>query len=223
MSDEKRQTRLLPFRLRRTTNTPGGAARATDDGAEDFAADAELTTLLRAWDAPPPDARAHARLLADFRASVERVPLWRRAFAAELRVPLPLAACAALALLVSFFALGTRAWTRTAAAPPESSKTEAAQPVVKVVEVPVVEERVVTRTVYVEKKERTGGRSVLSKPDAAVLSTASDTSAQTEAEQPRQAKQGTQAGYFTGVNMEDFQPADEVKIRIVKRGSTDEK
>ena len=46
MSDEKRQTRLLPFRLRRGV-TPRPAA---DSGAaEDFSADAELTALLRAW------------------------------------------------------------------------------------------------------------------------------------------------------------------------------
>jgi hypothetical protein len=219
MSDEKRQTRLLPFRLRRTAS----ASRGTDEGAEDFAADPELTALLRAWDAPPQDTHARARMLADFRARRHRAPLWRRVFAVELRVPLPVATCAALALLVSFFALGTRAWTHNAVAPPESAKTEA-QPVVKVVEVPVVEERVVTRTVYVEKKERAGVRGVLSKPDASGLSAASDTDARREPEQQHQrANQGTQAGYFTHVDMEDFQPADELKIRIVKRGSTDEK
>src|SRR5215207_736022 len=104
MSNEKRQTRLLPFRLRRAARAEAGA-----DGAEDFSADAELTALLRTWDVPARDAGARARLLADFRASVRPVPLWRRALAAQVRVPLPVAACAAVALLGSLYALGARA------------------------------------------------------------------------------------------------------------------
>ena len=214
MSDEKRQTRLLPFRLRRATQARRGAL----DGAEDFSADAELSALLRAWEAPPPDPRARQRLLADFRASARRAPLWRRALSKELRVPLPVAACAALALFVSLFALGARA--RTGALPP-ASKTEAPPTVLKVVEVPVVQERVVTRTVYVEKKQRGAARAASSQePPGEAL--ASEPEAKERAE-PRAAEQAKQTGYFTRVDMEDFQPADEMKIKIVRRGKADEK
>jgi hypothetical protein len=215
MSNEKRQTRLLPFRLRRAgaTRRDAGGER---DAAKDCAADAELTVLLRAWEAPPPSADARARLLADFRAANTRPPFWRRAFAAELRVPLPVAACAVFALLLSLFALGTRALTRPA---PIESKPEASS-ALKVVEVPVVRERVVTRTVYVEKKERGAGRGVLGRTNAREA-VASEAGAQ---EKPlRAATQATPAGYFTRVDMADYQPADEVKIRIVKRGRADEK
>src|SRR5689334_9010592 len=104
MSDEKRQTRLLPFRLRRAARTD---SRGRD--VEDFSADAELTALLRTWAAPAPEAGARARLLADFRASVGRAPLWRRALSAQVRVPLPVAACMGLLLLGSLYLLGTRA------------------------------------------------------------------------------------------------------------------
>src|SRR5829696_8194277 len=148
MSDEKRQTRLLPFRLRRAPRADAGA-----DGAEDFSADAELTALLRTWDVPPRDAGARSRLLADFRASVRPVPLWRRALTAQVRVPLPVAACAALVLLGSLYVHGARS---TVGVEPSAARTEARPAAARVVEVPVVQERVVTRTVYVEKKGRGG-------------------------------------------------------------------
>ncbi|HJQ33993.1 MAG TPA: hypothetical protein VJ866_17565 [Pyrinomonadaceae bacterium] len=233
MSDEKRQTRLLPFRRRRAARF-GAKDFAVSDGVEDFAgalgdedrsADAELTALLRAWEAPQQSADARARLLADFRAVAPARPLWRRALTAELRVPLPVAACAALALFASLFALGVRGWTRTA--PVEASKTTDAPAEVKVVEVPVVQERVVTRTVYVEKKERAAVRispqQVPSREDAreALAQGSAREGREAAAEPP--AKKESNAGYFTRVNMEDFQPADEVKIRIVSRGGTDER
>ena len=110
MSDEKRQTRLLPFRLRR-------ARRAGPDGVEDFSADAELTALLREWEAPPQSGDARARLLADFRAGVAPAPLWRRALTSQIRVPLPVAACAALALLLTPLAFGARPWTKSTPTP----------------------------------------------------------------------------------------------------------
>ena len=221
MSEEKRQTRLLPFRLRRT-----GAARRVGrdgfDGADDFSADAELTALLRAWEAPPAPHGARERLLADFRTTVGPAPLWRRALSSQVRVPLPVAACAALALLASLFALGARTRATRPAAGAESL------PAVRVVEVPVVQERVVTRTVYVEKKERTNARAVarrragreeLADGGAAAVSPGEDSRKPAEPAPAPEAR----GGYFTRVDMEDFQPADEVKFRIVKRGSSDEK
>src|SRR5438067_865607 len=138
MSDEKRQTRLLPFRLRRRT------PRAD---AQDPAPDEELRELLRAWEAPPASHEARVRLLAEFRAAARRVPL-------------PVAACAVVALL-SLFAFAARSSsrpTRTKAATDGAETATAVNvaPTVKIVEVPVVRERVVTRVVYVEKKGRRG-------------------------------------------------------------------
>jgi hypothetical protein len=243
MSDEKRPTRLLAFRLRRE-----GPARARaegcDAGARELSAraevsseDAELSALLRAWDAPAPSTHARERLLSEFRATARRAPLWRRALSAELRVPLPVAACAALVLLASLFALTAR--TRTTAqassttrdAPAESAAVGA--PTVKIVEVPVERERVVTRIVYVDKnaqqfapappsnaaqRDSTAraafARSDFKGNDARAVRTAFDAGARTS-EEP--------TSYFTRVDMADFQPADEMKIRILKRGKTDEK
>ncbi|HEY0172683.1 MAG TPA: hypothetical protein VGB98_16795 [Pyrinomonadaceae bacterium] len=224
MSDEKRQTRLLPFRLRRA-----GARRAVVAArdAEDLGADAELTALLRAWDAPPPPDGARRALLADFRATVRPAPLWRRAFAAQVRVPLPVAACAVLALLLSPLAFGARPWNKYA---PSSATNTTPEPVVRVVEVPVIQERVVTRTVYVERKERGRGVSpqlqqseAVARPETPETASAKPSDAGARDGQTPAPPADASAGYFSRVNMEDFQPADEVKIRVVKRGSVDEK
>jgi hypothetical protein len=221
MSDEKRQTRLLPFRLRRAARADAGA-----NGVEDFSADAELTALLRTWDVPAQDAGARSRLLADFRASVRRAPLWRRALAAQVRVPLPVAACMGLVLLGSLYVIGARA---TAPRVEPAAAQAGVQPAaVRVVEVPVVQERVVTRTVYVEKKSRGGGQVYNNPPppEREELAERGEGEAKT-AEAPRRQEpaqgQESHAGYFTRVDMNDFQPAGEVKLRIVSRGGVDEK
>jgi hypothetical protein len=217
MSDEKRQTRLLPFRLRRAARVPGRAGVV-----EDFSADAELTALLRTWEAPPQDGGARSRLLADFRASVRRAPLWRRALTAQVRVPLPVAACMGLALLLSLYALGARA---TVSVAPSATQTEAA---VRVVEVPVIREHVVTNTVYVEKKERGAARVVSTRTDARESLAQRDQRHERETQapersEPAQEGPGSHAGYYTRVDMNDFKPADELKFRIVSRGGVDEK
>src|SRR5687768_12742265 len=165
MSDEKRQTRLLPFRLRRAGARRHGAG-AGPDGAEDFSADPELSALLRAWEAPPHDDAGRARLLADFRSEFGRAPLWRRALTARVRVPVPVAACAALALALLLLTTLKAGSTRTESA---STSSAAEATAVRVVEVPVVRERVVTRTVYVEKKERGAARGVSTQRDQRAL------------------------------------------------------
>lgn len=199
MSEERRQTRLLPFR-RRTTDE----GRAADDGPEGFDEDAELRQLLLAWEAPDESAAARARLLAAFRERAPRPPLWRRLLTSSVRVPLPLAACAALAFAVFAYALAARG-TRTQPA----AATNTTTPVVKVVEVPVVEERVVERVVYVEKKERPAARP------------ANRQSASAGRGRPA-ARPASDASYVTPVDMAVFEPAGEMNFRIVKRGKTDD-
>lgn len=218
MSDEKRQTRLLPFRLRRA----GAHRRDALRGADDFEADAELTALLRTWEAPTPEAGARARLLADYRASVCPAPLWRRALKAELRVPLPVAACAAVVLLLSLYAFGAHALTREATAAVQMADAPAS---VRIVEVPVVQERVVTRTVYVEKKERGETCSVSTRTGGSELASGEQATGRASSRKKAEPARAPDdhAGYFTRVDMNDFQPTEEVKFRIVRRGTEDEK
>ncbi|HYH86001.1 MAG TPA: hypothetical protein VEX60_11155 [Pyrinomonadaceae bacterium] len=212
MSDEKRQTRLLPFRLRRA----GATGRADGDISEDTGADAELTALLRTWDAPQPSHDARARLLADFRASSLRVPLWQRALTASVRVPLPVAACAVVALVASLVGLAARASSRSA---PVETQVSSVAPVVRVVEVPVIHEKVVTRVVYVGKNERDESRGVPVKVAGGGL-------AATGAREPKPVAEtrdaGEPASFITRVDMADFRPADDIKIRVIKKGRSDE-
>lgn len=267
MSEEKRQTRLLPFRLRRAgarrhtpTKFAGYFSEFADDSTEfstdDPSADAELSTALRVWDAPELSTRARERLLVDFRVAVRPAPLWRRALAVELRVPLPMAACAVVALVLSFSALAARAFTRdtpaktdasvhskaddakafepsnmskeAAVASKEAAPASESATASKVVEVPVPVERIVTRVVYVEKKERGETLPMPARVDGrhavSVEATWPKAASADEDARVRDLKgAGATTSYFTHVDMNDFQPADEVKIRIVKRGRADEK
>jgi len=98
---------------------------------KDELSDRELNNLLPQWKAPDAPARLRGAVFPE-----SRRPWWRRLWTASIRVPLPVA-CALLALLA--FALGRL--SRTPPPPRVVVKTER-------VEVPVVQERIVTRTVY---------------------------------------------------------------------------
>jgi len=202
MSEQR--PRLLPFRLRRER---GGRHAAGLYRAEEVPADDELRELLAAWRAPDPDPGARARLLADFRAHTARAPRWRRLLAARVSVPLPLAAGAVGALVFAALALAALS-ARGSAAPP----TPAAAPAVRVVEVPVPQERVVTRFVYVER----GGRTAPATRARSAVAPARDDPSRVEAE-------GADAtSYFTGVDMAEFHPADQMKIRVIKKARPEE-
>lgn len=216
MSNEKRQMRLLPFRLRRS-----GAPRYTADHlSEDAGADAELSAMLRKWNAPQPETQAaRARLLKDFRAVVARPPLWRRAMTASIRVPLPIAACALVAMLASLAAVAARTFAPlNAQTTPRALSTA---PVVRVVEVPVVHEKVVTRVVYMEKREsiESLGAPASVSNEGEVVTIGARAAKPTLG--PRDAVEP--ASFVTRVDMDDFQPADEVKIRVIKKGNGIEK
>lgn len=141
----------------------------------------------------------------------ERVPLWKRIFTAKLPVPVPIAAALLLALLVSS-ALALRPSTKEAAMAAQPPVVKQAPP--EIIEVPVVQEKVVTRIVYVEKKEREkkeGGRKAPS-----VQRNDSTLTAR------RAEEESVQGGFFTHANLTDFQPADEMRIRVIKRNNPDE-
>jgi hypothetical protein len=256
MSDEKRPTRLLPFRMRRAAHVRAADyardARELSADAGEFSEDAELSSLLRTWETPDPSACSRERLLAEFRAGGVRAPFWRRALSAELRVPLPVAACAALALLASLIALialVARTQVPAQSAATMTTKSTAVDvrttdaPAVKIVELPVEHERVVTRIVYVERNatralaqqlamtQQTGTTQQLTSTrrgaaERGVTQSASNSEAARGARTATESSAQSTAeptSYFTRVDMADFQPADEMKIRIVKRGKTDEK
>lgn len=145
-------------------------------------------------------------------AAPKRDSVWRRLFALRLPVPVPVAAVAVLALLITSV-LALRSSSKEAAPAPQSqAATVAPQP--KVIEVPVYRDRVVTRTVYVEKRaaERVDARRkspTLPQSDATLTASNNETAS-------------AQGGFFTRANLTDFQPSNEMKIRIVKRNNSDE-
>lgn len=138
-------------------------------------------------------------------------PLWKRILKAKLPVPVPVAAVITIALLCasvlafSPFAKETQTQTQMPAA------IAAAPPPPVIVEVPVFRERVVTRTVYVEKRlrEKTEERPASPNPG---LEETTLTALHTEDE-------SGEGGIFTRANLTGFQPPDELKIRIVKRSN----
>lgn len=137
-----------------------------------------------------------------------RDPLWRRILTARLPIPVPLAAVITLALLGSSV-LALRPSTKEAQAATPRPLTAAAPP--KIIEVPVFREKVVTRTVYVEKRQRekTGAPPASPNPARAeMILTALHTD-----------NESGEGGIFTRANLTGFQPPDELKIRIVKRSN----
>ena len=141
-----------------------------------------------------------------------RDPLWKRIFTVRLPVPVPVAAVIMLALLVSsVLALRKPASQRATPVQPAAVATAAPS---KVIEVPVVREKIVTRTVYVWKKQREKKEQLRSAPTPASEETAL-TARHTE-------KASGEGGIFTRANLTGFQPPDELRIRIVKRSNADE-
>src|SRR5258708_7241505 len=101
---------------------------------DDELSDRELDALLSAWIAPPAPARLRAVV---FPASK---PWWRTLWSASFRVPVPVAFC--LAIMLALVAWRWVAWRwLTPVAPGVVIRTER-------VEVPVVKNEVLTRTVY---------------------------------------------------------------------------
>jgi hypothetical protein len=200
MSEQR--TRLLPFRLRRRDPRRGTAHLFR---ADDTPADAELRELLAAWAAPPPDPASGARLLDAFRAQAARPPRWRRLLSARLSVPVPVAACAVAAFVVSAVALAALASGDTGTPAATAASAAAA---VRIVEVPVTQERVVTRYVYVEREPR--------------ATPASRVAPARPAPAPVEAETNDTASYITGVDMAEFHPANKMEIRVIKRGRPEE-
>jgi anti-sigma factor RsiW len=143
---------------------------------------------------------------------VEREPFWKRILLAKLPVPVPVAAVIVLGLLVSSV-LALRPSTQ-ASIPAASYSLSTTSSPPRVIEVPVIREKVVTRTIYVEKKAQTNP--ALPRQSPTVERTESPLMARNPAKIERQ------ADFFTRASLTNYQPPDEMKIRIIKRRNSDE-
>jgi anti-sigma factor RsiW len=140
------------------------------------------------------------------------VPFWKQLLTTSIRVPAPIAASALLLLLAtSILALSLLA--RSAPEPvvvaaPASSQGDAA-PQIRFIEVPVVQEKIITQTVYVPRRNRSDdGGDVAAKRRA----TARENLAGVE----RQNAPATEAITPARANLSGFKPAGEVNLRIIK-------
>lgn len=126
----------------------------------------------------------------------------RRALAARWSVPAP-AALAALLLIACLTPLALRPSPAAVAPPPQKNDPapapDGSQPV-RTIEVPVVREKIVTRTVYVTRPARKRERAPLG-ADARVAPGSS----------PADARPAPRRDTLTG-----FQPAGDVKLRVIK-------
>jgi hypothetical protein len=172
----------------------------------------EMKELLDAWDAPRPSRALDEGVMAAYRARFQKPSFWRRVFAAEIRLPVP--AAAAFALLccgLGWLALGKS----TTAFPPRPMPAVET----KVIEVPVVQEKIVTRTVYVARREPTARRG------ASALVAGSQNNQQEQPASPAISLGSQVAGdsAYTSVNLAGFQPVDEIKATVIKGRNNNER
>lgn len=140
-----------------------------------------------------------------------RAPFWHRLLTTSIRVPAPLAAAAALLLVVtSLFSLALVARPApepVALAAPDIQPTAAA-PQIKFIEVPVVQEKTVTQIIYVPRHDAAPRRALL-RENLAGVGRQSATAPADNTPTPRP-------------NLSGFKPAGEVNLRIIKGGDARE-
>jgi hypothetical protein len=141
-----------------------------------------------------------------------RAPFWQRLLVAKFQVPAPVAAALVIALIISSaLALRSRPAGQTMLAP----SSQAAESV-RLVQVPFAQEKIVTRTVYVEKK-RDGERAL--RPLLPTVASARDVLDMNIAGDRHE----DDTGFFTRANLKGFQPTDDMKIRVLKRNNENDK
>jgi len=181
---------------------------------------ASLSTLLRTSQIPLPSAALDARIMKSFRQQNAPVPIWRRFILGTFAVPKPAFAALLILAMAGFwtaFQLGKIYSTsisiseqlgETTRAPVQTPEQTEVQTVV--VEVPVIKEKIVTRTIYlrqpqINKNEKSKSLDVLRQSDLPLSSVVANN------------------GYFTDVSLKGFQPSAEINAKIIKGVKEDEK
>lgn len=136
----------------------------------------------------------------DFASTIEdahAAPLWKRIFAARFNVPAPLAAAAAILLAVTTL-LAVRSPRTVVTSAPVQTIVET-----RTVEVAVPQERVVIKTVYVDRARREGPEMLRHAAKTNPLNPQMALVRPNEAANPAESLQG-------------FKPADSVNLHIIK-------
>jgi hypothetical protein len=147
------------------------------------------------------------------RAQQQGVPFWKRLLTSSIRVPAPVAATAVLLLIAaSVFALSLAA--RSAPEPvvlaaPNASEGEAA-PQIKFIEVPVVREKIITQTLYVPRRNNSGG------DEATIARRAPSRENLARVSRQNANASAPETAATPHANLSGFKPAGEVNLRIIK-------
>jgi hypothetical protein len=117
--------------------------------------DGELNRLLASWQTPETLGELDQRVLASYRRHFNRGRSWRRWLARSIRIPVPIAAAAVLLLCATSFLAARKATSVSIVNPPAAVSMKIVE-----VQVPVVQEKIVTRVVY----KQTGAQQVKESP-----------------------------------------------------------
>lgn len=179
-----------------------------------------LSSLLQTSQIPMPSAALDPRVMKSFRKHHTPAPVWRRFFLGTFAVPKPAFAVLIILVIAGFWAAFqfgkinstsisiTEQLGGTAHAPVQPLSQPTVEPVV--VEVPVIKEKIVTRTIYLRenknnKNEKTKSLNALPQSDLPLSSSVANN------------------GYFTDVSLQGFQPSAEINVKIIKGVKEDEK
>lgn len=127
----------------------------------------------------------------------------RRFVTTSVRIPVP--AALAILLVIGFLSYNVRPLSQQPANPTASNTIAGAN--TRIVEVPVIQERVLTRTVYVDRKARRSQGGLLVSADL------------TAADNRRRAESSNK----TAMSLAGFKPTNEVKLTVIKGSYQDEK
>jgi len=203
-----------------------------------------LRTLLLKSSIPAPSATLARGLMEAFhqehKQTAKTIPWWRKAFGSSITVPAPALAAAMIVIAIGIAAaniIGRNAAiaslsdatsaVSTSVPPPPSISPEIIERT-KFVEVPVVEERVVTKVIYVERENKNIQTEKLKSSDSKQKSPNNkgrENSEMQTAANPDLKMSGEVAenGYFTRTDLSGFRPESVIKAKIIREGKNDEK
>lgn len=199
----------------------------------------KLDRLLDQSSALPPSILLDQKLLSAFKAKhrqpSEKREAWRHwIFGGSINIPKPIFAALSILIAVAFVTANIM-WKRNAnpanaadfpaATAPNVSTLPSPEVIerVKVVEVPVIKEQIVTRVVYIEKKNFG-----VERKQNQLSITARNAPARSVPHLPVESNNSTAKSsvaenrHITRVNLDGFQPSDEPKVRVIREEKANE-
>jgi len=110
--------------------------------------DGELNRLLASWQTPETSGELDQRVIASYRRHFNRGRLWRRWLTGSIRIPVPIAAAAVMLLSATSFLAARQATSFSIEPQPPAAATEFVK-----IPVPVIQEKVVTRVIYLKAEK----------------------------------------------------------------------